>query len=178
METSFVLRSIRYALDLPDHQVAALLQQGGKGITVAEVNQLLLREDDPHFQLCSEAQLIAFLNGLILKRRGPQSPSQGRPTVEKELLTNNLVLKKLRVAFELRDEDMQNLLTQGGITLAKAELSALFRHPDHKNYRQCGDQVLRKFLKGLSLKLRPEAAAKARQTPNGVQSEDEQISHC
>ena len=70
-------------------------------------------------------------------------------------ITNNLVLKKLRVAFELRDEDMHRAFDDAGLPVSKPELSALFRQPEHRNYRACGDQMLRNFLKGLTMRLRP-----------------------
>ena len=69
-------------------------------------------------------------------------------------ITNNLVLKKLRVAFQLKDVDMHAIFAEAGFPLSKPELSALFRQPDHKNYRACGDQLLRNFLKGLTARLR------------------------
>ena len=76
-------------------------------------------------------------------------------------MTNNLVLKKLRVAFELRDEDMHQAFVDAGLPVSKPELSALFRQPDHRNYRACGDQMLRNFLKGLTLRLRPSQGGPA-----------------
>ncbi|WP_312708157.1 DUF1456 family protein, partial [Stenotrophomonas sp.] len=79
--------------------------------------------------------------------------SQPLRPVEKRI-TNNLVLKKLRVAFQLKDVDMHEIFQQAGFPVSKPELSALFRQPDHKNYRACGDQLLRNFLKGLTLRVR------------------------
>ena len=64
------------------------------------------------------------------------------------------VLKKLRVAFQLKDVDMHEIFAAAGFPLSKPELSALFRQPDHKNYRACGDQLLRNFLKGLTARVR------------------------
>ncbi|MDD5404786.1 MAG: DUF1456 family protein, partial [Sulfuricella sp.] len=63
-------------------------------------------------------------------------------------------LKKLRVAFELKEEDMHKVLELAGFGVSKPELSALFRQKGHKNYRACGDQLLRNFLKGLVIRLR------------------------
>ena len=98
--------------------------------------------------------MVGFLDSLIVSRRGP-SPQPAPPT---ELpLTNNTVLKKLRVAFTLQEADLLAILDSVAFTVTKPELSALFRKPDHKNYRLCGDQLLRQFLKGLTLRLRPEA---------------------
>ena len=67
---------------------------------------------------------------------------------------NNVVLKKLRVAFQLTDVDMQQAFADAGFAISKPELSALFRQPGHKNFRLCGDQLLRNFLKGLTLRVR------------------------
>jgi uncharacterized protein YehS (DUF1456 family) len=65
-------------------------------------------------------------------------------------ITNNIVLKKLRVAFELKDTDILSLIQKSGLTLTKTELSAFFRQPDHRNYRECQDQYLRNLLKALN----------------------------
>lgn len=64
-------------------------------------------------------------------------------------LTNNDILKKLRVALELKDEDIIHILKLSDFEITKSELSALFRKEDHPNYKPCGDQLLRNFLNGL-----------------------------
>ena len=64
-------------------------------------------------------------------------------------LTNNDILKKLRVALELKDEDIVHILKLSDFEVSKSELSALFRKEDHENYQSCGDQLLRNFLNGL-----------------------------
>ncbi|MGH8025516.1 MAG: DUF1456 family protein, partial [Pseudoxanthomonas sp.] len=66
----------------------------------------------------------------------------------------NVVLKKLRVAFQLKDVDMHEVFEAAGFPLTKPELTALFRQADHKHYRACGDQILRNFLKGLTVRFR------------------------
>ncbi len=85
----------------------------------------------------------------------PPSPTLAQPPrpVEKRV-TNNLILKKLRVAFQLKDLDMHAVFEDAGFPLSKPEMTALFRQPGHKHYRACGDQILRNFLKGLTLHLR------------------------
>ena len=93
-----------------------------------------------------------FLDGLIYYKRGKSKKHPPRPI--KTPVTNNMVLKKLRVAFELREEDMHETLEQGGFSISKPEMSALFRREGHKNYRECGDQILRYFLKGLTERVR------------------------
>jgi len=100
----------------------------------------------------SDSALAHFLDGLSLHLRG-HDEGQAPRAVETRI-DNNLVLKKLRVAFQLRDVDMMEIFTSIGFNVSKSELGALFRQPGHKNYRRCLDQMLRNFLKGLSLRVR------------------------
>ena len=65
------------------------------------------------------------------------------------MLTNNDIFKKLRVALELRDDDIIKILKLVNFEISKTELSAIFRNEDHPNYKPCGDQLLRNFLNGL-----------------------------
>ena len=65
------------------------------------------------------------------------------------MLTNNDILKKIRVALELKDDDIVSILKLADFEVSKTELNALFRKPDHPNYKECGDQLLRNFLNGL-----------------------------
>jgi hypothetical protein len=78
------------------------------------------------------------------------------------------VLKKLRIAFELTDADMHEVFAGAGFAVSKPELSALFRQPGHRNYRACGDQMLRHFLKGLTMRLRDVQGAAAAPSAGNV----------
>ncbi len=149
-----VLRSIRYMLDLSDIKVVEITKLADPEFPIekADVLAFLRREDDPEYVECSDHVLAHLLDGLVLYFRGRNDNLPQRP-VEKRV-TNNVVLKKLRVAFELKDVDMHDVFAAAGFPLSKPELSALFRQPDHKNYRACGDQLLRNFLKGLTLRVR------------------------
>jgi len=69
-------------------------------------------------------------------------------------MTNNDILKKLRVALKLRDEDIVKILSLVDFKITTTELGAIFRKEDHPNYKECGDQLLRNFLNGLILHLR------------------------
>jgi uncharacterized protein YehS (DUF1456 family) len=70
------------------------------------------------------------------------------------MLTNNDILKKLRVALKLRDDDIIHILSLANFKVSKSELGAIFRKEDHPNYKECGDQLLRNFLNGLVIHLR------------------------
>jgi uncharacterized protein YehS (DUF1456 family) len=121
-------------------------------VTREQMTTFLKRDDEPGFVLCDNAVMAHFLDGLIIHRRGRDETKPPRP-VEKRI-TNNTVLKKLRVAFELKEDDIFALLQTAGFEVSRPELSALFRNPEHKNFRPCGDQFLRNFLKGLTARVR------------------------
>lgn len=69
-------------------------------------------------------------------------------------LTNNDILKKLRVAHKLRDTDIVHICSLVDFKISKSELGAIFRREDHPKYMECGDQFLRNFLNGLVIHLR------------------------
>jgi uncharacterized protein YehS (DUF1456 family) len=152
-----VLRSIRYMLDLSDGMVVdtILLADPAFSVDASQVHDFLRKEDEPLFVACPDDVLSRFLDGLIYHFRG-RDESQPLRAPERRV-TNNVVLKKLRVAFQLKDVDMHDVFESAGFPVSKPELSALFRQPDHKNYRECGDQMLRNFLKGLTLRLRSDS---------------------
>jgi uncharacterized protein YehS (DUF1456 family) len=149
-----VLRSVRYMLDLGDVHVANLIRMADPEVVVdkAEVQAFLRREDEPGFAPFNDRLLGLFLDGLVLHLRGPREDAP--PRAPEKRVNNNAVLKKLRVAFELKDVDLHQVFEAAGHPIGKPELSALFRQPGHKNFRLCGDQLLRYFLRGLTLRVR------------------------
>lgn len=149
-----VLRSIRYMLDMSDGNIVEVVHLLDPEFPLdrAGVQALLKKEGEPGHVECSDRVLAHFLDGLIIHYRGKSPDSPARPVESR--ITNNLVLKKLRVAFELKDVDMHQAFGDAGFPVSKPELSALFRQPGHKNYRACGDQMLRNFLKGLTVRAR------------------------
>lgn len=152
MTNNDVLRSVRYALDLSESTLVEIFKLAGYDIAREDIAHFLKKEDEEGYIECGDEAMTPFLNGLVIYKRGKSehAPEQEKPT----RLTNNIILKKLRVAFELKEDDMHAILAQVEFPVSKPELSALFRKPGHKNYRTCGDQLLRNFLKGLTLRLR------------------------
>jgi uncharacterized protein YehS (DUF1456 family) len=138
-----ILRRIRYIFDYSDAVMLSIFELGGYQSNKAELLSWLAREDKPDFVPCEDKKLASFLNGLIIKNRGAKDDQIPEP---EEHLNNNIVLRKLRIALELQAED---LLALTDYTLSKHELSAMFRRPDHKNYRECQNQFLRNVLDGL-----------------------------
>lgn len=145
-----VLRSLRYTLNINDEELAEIFQLSNKTITADEVSLLLKKEDEEGFVLCDDELMAHFLDGLVYFKRGKDD---SRPAQPFELpITNNIILKKLRVAFELKEDDMHQIMQSVDFPVSKPEMSALFRKFGHSNYRTCGDQLLRNFLKGLALR--------------------------
>ena len=69
-------------------------------------------------------------------------------------MTNNDIFKKLRVALQLRDDQIVEIMKLADFNITTGELSAFFRKEGHPNYKECGDQILRNFLDGLIIHLR------------------------
>ncbi|WP_172152807.1 MULTISPECIES: DUF1456 family protein [Pseudomonas] len=147
-----VLRSLRYTLDVNDVQMTEIIQLSGKEVELETLDALLKKEDEEGFVACDDELMAHFLDGLVYFKRGKD---ESRPAQPFELpVTNNMVLKKLRVAFELKEDDMHAIMQSVDCPVSKPEMSALFRKFGHSNYRTCGDQFLRNFLKGLTLRVR------------------------
>jgi len=115
------------------------------------LKDLLKKEDEEGFVACSNKALGSFLDGFIIYNRGRQDGAGAQAKRPDPQLTNNLILRKIRIALELKADDMLGILKLGNIVLSKSELSAFFRDKEHKNFKACGDQVLRNFLNGLAV---------------------------
>ncbi len=149
-----ILRRIRYALNIDDPTMIEIFSLAGHVIEQSLLTSLLTKEGEPGYASCSSRVLGYFLDGLIVKKRGRNEAGPGGQQRPASHLTHNAILKKLRIALELKEEDMLDVLKLADIQLSKAELTALFRKEGHKNYKECGDQFLRNFLKGLSMRFR------------------------
>ena len=152
MHNNDILRSIRYTFNFTDSKMIALFGMAGYQITRAQLSDWLKKDDDPAYRNCSDLRLAMFLNGLIYDRRGKK---EGPEVMPEKRLNNNMIFRKLKIAFNLKDDDILSILALAELPMSKHELSAFFRKPEHKNYRSCKDQILRNFLQGLQRKYRP-----------------------
>lgn len=161
MDINDLNRRVRYAFSLDDADVLSALQLAKYEAPAESVTAWRLKEGDEGFQPCPAAALYALLDGLIVQRRGAREPSQAnqrdteantRANIDspEDAIDNNEVLKRLRIALSLKTDEVGDLITQGGGKLGRSEVNALFRKPSARNYRRCGDQVLRWFLSGLA----------------------------
>lgn len=152
MTNNDYLRSIRYLLNVNDSKIVEILKLAGISVPLEDVKAYLKNEEDPDYMNCDDEVMAHFLDGMIYFKRGKD---ESKPPLPFEFpITNNLVLKKVRVAFALKENEMLEILDSAGFKVGRAELSALLRKKGQENYRECGDQFLRNFFKGLSLKVR------------------------
>jgi len=151
MDNNDILRRTRYAFDLNDTKMMEIFSLGGIVASREEISNWLKKDIDPDYAALPGFQFAAFLNGLIIDKRGKKDGPQ--PIPEKQL-NNNIILRKFKIALNLKDQDILELLTLADLQISKHELSAFFRKPGQSQYRECKDQVLRNFLKGMQLKYR------------------------
>jgi len=154
MTNNDILRRIRYTFDFEDSKMMAIFALADLEVTRAQVVDWLKKDDDPNYKACNDRDFATFLNGLINDRRGKKEGAQ--PEVEKRL-TNNIIFRKLKIALDLKDDDILQLMALADFSMSKHELSAFFRKPTHKNYRECKDQILRNFLQGVQIQYKAQA---------------------
>ena len=151
MTNNDVLRRIRYTFNFDDATMMATFGLAGPEVTRTQISNWLKKEEDADFQKCSDRELAIFLNGLIVNKRGKKDGPQAEP---ESRLSNNIIFRKLKIAMNLQADEVLTLVNQGEFNISKHELSAFFRKPGNRHYRECKDQVLRNFLKGVQLKYR------------------------
>ena len=160
MTNNDILRRVRYALDISDVKMIEIFALADYKINRSMVKDFLKKEEEDGYIDCSDEVFAKFLNGLIIQRRGKQERKPGQTHPTDIPLNNNVILKKLRIALEFREDDMLQTLRLADLEVSKSELTALFRKKGHKHYQACGDQFLRNFLNGLTRRYRSNATSR------------------
>ena len=167
MTNNDILRRLRYSFNLNDNKMMAIFALGGCKADQEQITGWLKKEELEGYIRCDDDSMNAFLDGFIIEKRGPREQPEAADQSAKNAkskvdpwknaharINNNIILRKLKIALNMRSEDIFELLELAGFKLGKAELSAFFRNPGHRHYRECQDQVLRNFLQGLQKKHR------------------------
>lgn len=156
MTNNDILKRLRYALNYNNITMIAIFKHADVDMTQARLDAMMKPEEEEGYEPCKRTLLGLFLDGLIIHKRGVQQQT-GKPPVKKNLpLTNNVILRKLKIAMSFKDDDMVEVMTLAGDSVSKAEISALFQAQDHNNFKECHDQFLRTFIKGLTLYTRKD----------------------
>lgn len=127
--------------DLNDSAVIDICALADFNATQPQVAAWLKNEDG-----ITDIQLAQFLNGFINLKRGKRDGEQPKP---EEHLNNNMIFQKLRIALNLKAEDVLDILQGVDVHLSKHELSAFFRKFGNKHYKECSDRLLQSFLQGV-----------------------------
>jgi uncharacterized protein YehS (DUF1456 family) len=154
MAKNDLLRSIRDALNIDDATMIQIFSHAGRTVGQSTITALLKTEDQDDYIPCSDPVLGFFLDGLNIHNRDRQEGKPVSAVKPVATLTNNAILKKLRIALDLKEDDLVEMLKLAGLMVSKHELTALFRKQGHKHYKECSDKFLRDFLKGLALRQR------------------------
>ncbi len=157
MTNNDILRRVRYAFDFNDSKMMALFTLADYPVTREQISAWLKKDDDPALVEFRDREMALFLNGFIVDKRGKKEGPQPEP---EQRTNNNIIFRKLRIALNLKDDDILKILALDERHMSKHELSAFFRKPGHNHYRACMDQILRNFLKGLQIKYRSEKNTK------------------
>ena len=147
MTNNDILRRLRHALDVGDAEVARLFLHTGHELKSGQVFTWTRREDHDDYVMMPDVMLCRFLDGLVIEKRGLRP--DGAVPEPLEVLSNNEILKKLRIAFSFREEDVMKVFKMAEFVVTKAELGSFFRKEGQRNYAKCPEQVVRKFLQGL-----------------------------
>lgn len=146
ISTNEIFYRIHKALNLSiDEMLKAYTLEEYK-MEASHLEALLKRHKDDGFMLCSYEELGVFLDGFVTLKRGPSPKKKSEEAVE---LTNNLILKKLRIALELKEAETEIIFGLAEVELSKQQLASLFRKEGHKNFKACSDELLMSFLEGL-----------------------------
>ncbi|WP_107037594.1 YehS family protein [Brumimicrobium mesophilum] len=153
MTNNDILRQIRFAFDYNDDKMMELFASAGLEATRSEVCNWLKKEEDELYVKMVDKEMATFLNGFINEKRGKK---EGAPMRPEDNLNNNIIFRKLKIALNLNDVDILDILDLANMRVSKHELSAFFRKPTQRQYRKCNDQFLRNFLYGMQLKYRSD----------------------
>ncbi|MCC2608057.1 YehS family protein [Planctobacterium marinum] len=154
-----ILRRLRFALSLDNKATINIFKLVDHDLDEDYLMNMMKKEDESGFLPCRDKTLCLFLDGLIVKNRGKQEGGPPPGLEGGQRLSNNDILRKIKIAQSYQQEDMMKILQLAEFRIGKSELSALFRKPEHRSYRACGDQLLRNFLQGMVKKHRPDASA-------------------
>ena len=146
-----ILRSLRYILQTNNQELIRLLKLAEADASPEQMVAWLHKEEEEGYQRCPDIILSCMLNGLIYDKRGKDDSAP--PLAVERRVNNNVVLKKLRIAFSLKTDDILAIVTEQQFRISMPEITAMMRAPEHKNFRECGDQFMRYFLRGLAARL-------------------------
>jgi len=151
MANNEILRSIRDALNIDDTTMVQVFKESGRDVGLSTISAFLKSEEEDDYIPCTDPVFRFFLEGLIIHKRGRKDNAPSLAPQPVGQLTRNDIIKKLRIALDLKEDDLVAVFKAANIEISKNDLSALFRKQDNKHYKECSDRIFKGFLKGLAL---------------------------
>ncbi len=149
MRTNDIFRQLVQVLQLDTAGIQVLFTPASIELSEKEIANLLKTDYQPGFHAMPDYVLLVFLNNLIDAKRGKKEGAELEPLAKHQKLPNNDVLKKLRIAFNLHEQDVREVFKAATIELTKSDLSALFRKPGNAHFKPCDDELVLDFIEGL-----------------------------
>ncbi|MDX8398676.1 MAG: DUF1456 family protein [Gallionellaceae bacterium] len=150
MNNNDVLRSLQSILKLSETSMVEIYQLAQHKIDEPTISSYLKTPDEIGYMACQNNLISLFLDGLITLRRGPDEKKSSQKKPPLAPLSNNVIFKKLRIAFDLKEEDFLELMYLASCRITKNEFTSILRKPGNKHYRECSDELLMGFLTGLA----------------------------
>ncbi|MBT1073400.1 DUF1456 family protein [Pelotalea chapellei] len=151
MANNETLRSIRDALKIDDATMVRIFKESGREVGLSTISAFLSSEDEDDYIPCADPVFGFFLEGLIIHKRGRKDDKASPASQPVSRLSKNDVVKKLRIALDLKEDDLITIFKASGVQISKNDLSSLFRKEGNKHYKECSDQIFKAFLKGLAI---------------------------
>lgn len=148
MTNNDLLFKIHTIFDYTTEEMIQIFLLAGQEVTKEQLSSWILKTEEEGSQLLDDKSLETFLNGYIVFKRGPSD--KGIPALSTKL-NNNIIFTKLKIALNLKAEDLIAHFKVAGLELSKHEISAFFRKPANKHYKKCTSQTLACFMKGVTL---------------------------
>jgi len=145
-----ILRRVSTLLGFDDEKIRSVFKLNACDITAEQLACFFIEKDQASFVELLDVELASFLNGLIVDKRGAK---EGPQAIPETILSNNAIFNKLKIALSLHADEVIDTLELAELSLTKYELSAMFRKVSNKHYRDCSDETLSAFIRGLKIKL-------------------------
>jgi len=147
MQINDILFKIKTALSLESKIIQEAYALVEYEMSEERLENILKKHQDKGYVEATFEELGLFLDGLVILKRGSSDKTQDEDEVVE--LTNNLILKKIRVAMELKEAELVIVFALAEVTLTKRQIGSLFRKEGGKNFKACSDELLLAFLDGL-----------------------------
>lgn len=154
MKNIDIFTALTEALDLEKSAIIDIFAHGEIDLSQEKIDQVL--DTSSETDNFDNKMLESFLNGFIIYKRGKKEVKSGEDEKKPQVIKiakhiNNVVLKKLKIALSLTNDDMIDLYEEAGVLIMKSDLTPYFRKDNHKHYKRCDDQFLMNFIKGIKI---------------------------